>query len=169
MLKDFITFKTEAVILKMFSSIHNIFHFYFFFLSRRTLNYFEVSSGIKIRVTFKRFTRKSHINIPIVYCHCVNPLLYSFGAPLGFCWWIFRVYRLVQTFSCCQSNFVFMPGANYTRSSIKILGKRITHLIFWHVTCSWYTIDSEENLLQKNQVKKQVSFSFFLLFTNYTA
>lgn len=116
--------------LKYFKNIHNVFCCHI--LSGRTLNYFEVSSGIKIRVTLKRLIRKSHVDIPIVHRHFMNPLFYPFGAPLGLCWWIFRVYRLIQSFSCCQSNFVFMPGANYTRSSIKILGKEIIDSIIWY-------------------------------------
>ena len=114
--------------------------FSFFFhcheiLSEGTWNYFEDSSGIKVRVTLKRLIRKSHINIPIVHCHCVNPLLYSFGAPHGFCWWVFRIYRLIQSFSCFQSNIVLMPGANYTCSSIKFLGKEIIDFIIWYFQC----------------------------------
>lgn len=54
-------------------------------LSGRTLNHFEFSSGIIVRVTFERFLRKRHINVAILHRHNVNPLLYSFGAPLGFC------------------------------------------------------------------------------------
>lgn len=69
---------------KIFSNIHTFFCCHIF-LSGRTLNYFEFSSGIKIRVTFKRFLRKCHINIAIIHRHSVNPLLYSFGAPLGSC------------------------------------------------------------------------------------
>lgn len=130
--KKLIIFGTEA---RLFSKHTQHFHCHVI-LSGRTLNYFEISSGIKIRVTFKRFIRKSHINIPFVHCHFMNSLLYSFGTPLGFCWWIFRVYRLIQSFSSCQSNFKFMPRANYTWSSIKILGKEITDLIVWHFQCS---------------------------------
>lgn len=105
---------------KIFSSIH-ISHWHTF-LSGRTPNYFEVSSGIKIGVTLKRLLGESHIHVPPVHCHCVDPLLYSFGAPLGLSCWISRVYRLVQSFACCQSDFVFMPGANDTCSAIEILG-----------------------------------------------
>lgn len=94
---------------------------FFFFKSERAPNYFEISSGIKVRVTFKRFLGKCHINLPLVHRHQVNPLLYSFGAPLGFSCGILGVYWLVQSFSCCQSDLVFMPGTNYARSPVKVL------------------------------------------------
>lgn len=81
--------KNTSLVLKQndFKIISNI-HFFavvHFFLSGRTLNHFEFSSGIIIRVTFKRFLRKCHINIAIIHSHSMNPLLHSFGAPLGFC------------------------------------------------------------------------------------